>query len=334
MNTAPLLYFPTTVMIVDDNKSFLENLSLKLSNTFSKILYQNPTDALLDLKNRKYLAHEAQHFVKYIDNPNHDNDQSAAFLDHSKVYNMMYNVDRFSEVTTVLIDYSMPQMTGLEFCEAIADLPLKKIMVTAEAGHNLAVKAFNEGIIDAFILKDISTIFNELTPTISKMQHKYFSTFSNNFFVSNKNEHLKNANFQTAFAEFLRKYNIVEYFCLDEKGSYVGLDLAGKPHWYIVKMDSDFSEALDIAQYNKSGDLIDKLKNRDHLLFLFSEVEKKLPVSAWDNYLFPVANQFSNNANVHYVANVSDQYFSLDKAAIKSYDNYLQSQIPITSLET
>ena len=47
----------------------------------------------------------------------------------------------------------MPDINGIEFCQNLKDKKVFKIMLTAEADSNIAIKAFNDGLINKFILK-------------------------------------------------------------------------------------------------------------------------------------------------------------------------------------
>ncbi len=70
------------------------------------------------------------------------------------IRNELFNANRFDEVITLVLDYAMPGMTGLEVFKKLNKLSVRKILLTGEAGLDLALEAFNEGIIYKFILKN------------------------------------------------------------------------------------------------------------------------------------------------------------------------------------
>ena len=63
------------------------------------------------------------------------------------IHKVIYDSKRFAMKTVVVVDYSMPNMNGLEVCKALEDLPLKFIMLTGKAEPETAIEAFNDGLI-------------------------------------------------------------------------------------------------------------------------------------------------------------------------------------------
>ena len=49
-------------------------------------------------------------------------------------------------------------------------------MLTGNKDHSMAVQAFNEGIIDHFLVKDSPNLIDQLVHSIDKMQKSYFSS--------------------------------------------------------------------------------------------------------------------------------------------------------------
>ena len=70
-------------------------------------------------------------------------------------------------------------MNGLEFCRNIQNLPIRKIMLTGRADTKLAVEAFNQKIIDKFLLKDVAEeIENTIYDALIEEQKVYFEKLS------------------------------------------------------------------------------------------------------------------------------------------------------------
>jgi CheY-like chemotaxis protein len=70
-----------------------------------------------------------------------------------EIYKVIYNPRRYEEISTVIVDYDMPSMKGLEFCEKLQNPYIRKILYTGVAGEGLAIEAFNKGLIDGYIRK-------------------------------------------------------------------------------------------------------------------------------------------------------------------------------------
>ena len=94
----------------------------------------------------------------------------------SPIYQTIYNETKFNQVSVVVIDYEMPGINGIELCKLIKDTTIKKIILTSRATERIAIDAFNNQTIDAFIFKE--EIEKSLIPTIQKLQYNYFADIS------------------------------------------------------------------------------------------------------------------------------------------------------------
>lgn len=329
MEIIPLFYWPTTLMMVDNNIPFLENLSFQLRKDPLQILYQNPLEALEALQTKAVLSNKIKNLAEPFTTSEFDLDEatSAKNLNYQAIINLIYEKDRFSTVSTVLVDYGMPQLNGVEFCRKIKNFPIKKIMLTGEAGNDLAVAAFNEKLIDSFVVKDIKEVVNKLNNIILGMKQAYFSDISLNLIGSSINELKKDQNYLNIFTDFINDHHIDEYYQIDSCGSYLGFDSTGNPYWLVIRPKDSFNEALDIMKYSADSHHVSaQLKEKSHLLFLFSEVEKKLPISSWENFLFPVLKSFNANGKLYYSTIIQNETFSLEKEKIMSFHRYLQTK--------
>lgn len=323
MEIRPLFYWPTTLMMVDDSLSFLESVCFYLGAAQLTLSYQNPKTALEILKNASYLMNGPSCLVKSLSTDELDIDGAVKKLDYQSLSALIFKRDRFAEISTLLVDYSMPHINGIEFCRKIADLPIKKIMLTGEAGHDLAVAAFNEGIIDAFLTKDIDRINHELGKIVLKMRLKYFSDVSLSLMGASLGECKEAPEYVQVFDRFIHENQIVEYYRIDRLGSYLGLDKYAHPYWLVIKSENSFLEELNIAKLSgEKSSAINKLKEKTHLLFLFSELEKRQPVSDWQRFLFPVNQSFQHEGKFYYTTIIKRQSFSLDNKNILSFDQY------------
>ena len=91
---------------------------------------------------------------------------------------MVDDRSRQQRVSVAIVDYDMPKMTGVEFCRAIPDLPVKTILLTGKAGLETAISAFNEGVIDCFLQKQDASVSASLRREIKRLQDEYFAEIS------------------------------------------------------------------------------------------------------------------------------------------------------------
>jgi len=67
------------------------------------------------------------------------------------------------------VDYSMPAMNGLQTLATLVDWPGSRILLTGQADEQIAVTAFNQGLIEQFIPKQSVDITRRLTDAIKRM---------------------------------------------------------------------------------------------------------------------------------------------------------------------
>jgi len=319
----PCFMFPFTVVMVDDNQSFLENVSLKLGLNSLVKLYDKPEEAILFLTGKANLHDNLDKFLVKVNTCETDEDNPLFTLDYRRLYEQIYEADRFSEAAVVIVDYSMPKLNGIEFCERIKKLPIKKIMLTGEADHEVAVDAFNKGIIDMFILKDISDVIVKLSDAIKKLGIQYFCDLSNAILKCPADELLHSNEFVKLFDHWVQHNKIVEYYRCDRSGSYMGFNEKGEIFWLLIKADHEIDTFIEIAKsYGADQSILANLTSRENLLFLLSEFEKKKPISQWNNYMFPVTDHIKIGKEQYYYSIVSDKYFSIDKHRVVSLGGY------------
>lgn len=327
METAPLFYWPTNILIVDDNQAFLENFSATLDESSAVVSFNNPQKALKTLKEKNNNFKEISSLATFVNSNEYDDENPLKKIDYSKLANFIYQKNRFSDISIAIVDYAMPKMNGVEFCKKIANFPIKKIMLTGDASYEIGIKSFNHNIIDAFVPKDTTNVFNEVNQYIKKMRLEYFSDISNSLQGDPQNTLKTSQDYLKLFTHFIKQNNIVEYYQLDISGSYLGLDKAGNNYWLVIKSTDKLQQDMDVAKYHKENiAVIQKLATKTHLLFLFSEIEKKLPVSLWGNFIFPITNTFSFNNSQYFSAIIKKEDFSLRRNDIGSLQAYLHER--------
>src|ERR1700679_2704533 len=152
-------FYPTTVLLIDDNQAFLDNLQLNLNPHLIFSTCTQPKEVLEIITNQKEKSPRAvidNCFKKnnYIINESDNFPDHTLSIDLSELYHAVYNPNRSDFIITLIIDHDMPGMKGLELCNHLKNNSVKKIMLTGAAEANIAVDAFNKGIIDQFILKN------------------------------------------------------------------------------------------------------------------------------------------------------------------------------------
>lgn len=281
-------YHPTSVVIVDDNTVFLENLPENLSDQSKYSLFDAPQKALEYLDGQKKLLLTSDDFAGKTDDLATG---KSLNINLPKICSLAENKNRFETPLVVIVDYDMPHMNGLEFCQKL-DGQYKKIMLTAAADDKLAVQAFNDGIIDKFIAKDDPNIFEKIDQAVNALQQSYFAVLSMPIvkeLSTTPSSFFANPIFQDFLKGFMQKNNINEFYLIDAMGSFLLINNKNERFWLSVQSDQQIENYLQIIQDddNAPEEIINALDKKEKLLCLFSEEDFNQSVENWGAYLHP-----------------------------------------------
>ena len=172
----PVYRHPTMTVLIDDDRTSLVTLQYQIDTSLATTTFNRARNAL---------AWIVECFNKVVQL----GDASASRVDAQseaivavggadealeQIYHYVGKPERFLLPTVVVIDYSMPDMDGLEFCVAAHDLPCKKILFTAQADDKTAIDGFNRGLINKFIRKQDPDALDRLEAAIDVLQADYF----------------------------------------------------------------------------------------------------------------------------------------------------------------
>lgn len=283
------LYFTTTVILVDDDPSFLKILSGKLSNKYIVKAFNNPKEAVIYIES-------IQSMFNIVNPSSIIDDEELEYGEHrlslEKIQAISENEQKKNLPAVIISDYAMPEMNGIEFFEALTDMPVMKILLTGNADLDLALYAFNRSIVDKFLVKNSPKILSDVEEAIDACQHGFFRKQSYpilNSLCLPEDSLLNKTYAIKALEEVIRKHDIVEYYLIDSMGSYFLMTKNGKRIYLIYMHDRQLDEYFDVAVTARvSNEIIEKLKNRTHAPVFTSEKEYKLPVEEWLSIMRPM----------------------------------------------
>jgi hypothetical protein len=190
----------------------------------------------------------------------------------------------------------MPGMNGLEVCRQIASPYIQKIMLTGAATHQIAVDAFNEGLIDQFIQKNDPEVFAKLQSAIVKAQEKYFDMTTSDLVKQLLLEHpeteiLRDPAFVDFFEKIIQEKQVTEYYLLDGMGSFLFLLETGEASALFVFNEETLESQEDmIPEIDRHTDLAKEIYNHQKAIcfYPFSTSEKYDPVE-WKKYVYSLS---------------------------------------------
>lgn len=318
-------YHPSTVVFVDDQKAFLSALKNRLPQQLLALFFNSPEKALDKITKTTLSAYQTtSHMYNIQDDVEAGYNDALINLKLGDICKTIYNFNRFSEVSVVVVDRMMPGLDGINFCRKLIDHPIKKIMLTASKDRKVATDAFNEGIIDFFILKDSPDLIFELTAAIEKMQWDYFSFLTKRTLgtaLETVVPILKNDLMSDFLQNKMQEFNAVEFYLLDKWGSVLFIKHDGTPITLVISPDELFDTYATIAQEHEQMAIANTLSKREKLLFFPEEVDCMRPVHEWVNYLFE-ATLLPGGSNLFYSVIKNSTYQSVNIEKIHSREKY------------
>jgi len=251
-------------MLVDDQVGFTKALSFLISDhNILNTLFHSPHPALDAINQQRSFS--IGNVITHVDDPKKEA-FSTAILNISirEAHKLIYNENRFSTVTIVLVDYAMLGMNGIEFCHKIKNKNIKKILLSGRADEKMAVEAFNNGIIDGFIRKGDRDMTLNVLNAIKKYQLEFFKNLTKAEEEILKNitlpYYLNEAQFVDVVNQVIKENSIVEYYYYELSGSLLMFDGAGRASLLIVKNDEDLDFAAEyLSENNVSKDIVKKV---------------------------------------------------------------------------
>ncbi len=337
----PACFYPTTVVLIDDNHNYLISLRSILDK-------QRATYKLFDKPDRalKYLTEDYQPdlFTKRsIEHPEEtDWEQRQINVNVLNIHHEIYNPHRFEQVSVIVIDQEMPGVKGLDICRKLRakHSPIKILMLTGEVDDKKAIQAFNDNIIDKFITKNIDNFQEVLNTAIDELKQAYFNDLSAIIVdsLTQNPEHpplacLEDKAFIEFFDDFCQQHQLIEFYLADQYGSFLMLDSDAKPSWLALKTATDCNDYTEFVELSEGvpKEIIAALSNHQQLPFFFKEEDYDTPPREWQPYMHPVTATVEGDATYHLAYIKSPCIYKIDGTKIKTFNQYVDELVKASS---
>src|SRR5450830_185894 len=164
----PLYCRPGGVIFLDDDRDYLEMLAEVMPLDWYARLFLRPVACIdLLLQEPPHWEEDAWAQQEIINRWR----EGASLIPQILQYWREDGTARFAFTRVCVVDYSMPAMSGLRVLSELTDWSGSRILLTGRADEQLAVSAFNRGLIDQFIPKQSPEIRLRLTDAIQSLRH-------------------------------------------------------------------------------------------------------------------------------------------------------------------
>lgn len=286
-------FFPTTVVFVDDNPSFLKGLALQLPEDLAYQMFANAEQALEHINRPGPPPLYQRCFSHYRSTGVDTGSEQLIHLDISLIEREVSNADRFREIAVVVVDYDMPGIDGLTFCRRIENPHIRKVLFTGVADEKIAVEAFNAGVIDRFIIKNDPNAVSRVVDSLESLQNAYFRGISEMLrrsLLLNAPAFLTDSRFEEFFNRLRREHRFVEYYLVARPGGFLLLTDDGVLFRLVVLEDQEVAAQVDFAiAHGAPAEVIEALRERHKIGYFYESIEEYFDAAEyeWSEYLFP-----------------------------------------------
>src|SRR3569832_2603490 len=161
----PLFHRPGTIVFLDDDPDYLEMLSLVLPRHWHVKLFTQPNECINYLQQAPpFWEADAWNQQQIIEQWRGGKPLIPQVLDYWARY-----TERYAPARVGVVDYSMPSMDGLEVLSELIEWPGSRVLLTGQADEQIAVHAFNRGLLDQFIPKQSPDIAGTLVAAVNHL---------------------------------------------------------------------------------------------------------------------------------------------------------------------
>lgn len=270
----PVYAHPTLTVLIDDSDSFLKSLSFQLDPMLASKTFHDTSGALAWLTNSA--RQDAVPLQANFDTQNLPLDQCNVAVDLERIWRISAQPQRFLTPSVLVVDYSMPQMNGIEFCQAVRHLPCKKILFTGAADEKIAVNAFNRGLIDRYIKKSDEDALDILEREIVDLQAAFFAQRSETLremLVLHNYHFLGDAALAQVVRELSRTHGFVEHYVFPNPTGILFFDRQGKATLMIIETEKGLRAQYEIARDNDAPPSLQSALLEQRLIPFFSDPE-------------------------------------------------------------
>jgi CheY-like chemotaxis protein len=242
----PLFQRPGTVVFLDDDPDYLEMLALVLPRHWRVLLFLRPSDCI------NYLQQEPPFWEADSWNQQQLVDQwrdGKPLIPQILSYWARYT-ERYALARVCVVDYSMPAMDGLQALAELVDWPGSRVLLTGQADEQVAVRAFNRGLIDQFIAKqtpDISRRLIDAVELLLKTPNARHALTWRATLTPEQNALLRQPSIGRELEEFTAA-RWVEYVVIGAPFGILGMDASGAVGWLQLETGQGRKALAELAE--------------------------------------------------------------------------------------
>jgi CheY-like chemotaxis protein len=242
----PLFHRPGSVIFLDDDLDYLEMLALVLPRHWHIKLFSRPVQCINYLQQEPpFWEADAWNQQQLVDHWREGKPLIPQVLGYWSKY-----TERFALTRVCVVDYSMPAMDGLQVLGELVEWPGSRVLLTGQADEQIAVQAFNRGLIDQFIAKQTPDISRRLVDAVEHLLATPSARHSQIWRVTldpEQNALLRIPSVGRDLTSFAAK-RWVEHVVIGDPFGVLGMDSAGQVSWLQLETVEGLTALAELAE--------------------------------------------------------------------------------------
>jgi CheY-like chemotaxis protein len=242
----PLFQRPGTVVFLDDDPDYLEMLALVLPRHWHVKLFLRPADCIHYLQQEPpFWEADAWNQQQLIENWRAGRPLIPQILGYWSKY-----TERFALTRVCVVDFSMPGKDGLQTLSELDDWPGSRVLLTGQADEQVAVRAFNRGLIDQFIPKQEPDISRRLIGAVDQLLATPHARHAQTWRVTLSQEQsalLRAPGVGQALLDFAAQ-RWVEHVLIGDPFGVLAMDAQGRVSWLQLETREGLRALAELAE--------------------------------------------------------------------------------------
>jgi CheY-like chemotaxis protein len=242
----PLFHRPGTIVFLDDDPDYLEMLALVLPRHWHVKLFMRPAECIAYLQQEPpFWEADAWNQQQLVERWREGKPLIPQVLAYWSKY-----TERYALTRVCVVDYSMPGMDGLQALAELVDWPGARVLLTGQADEQIAVRAFNRGLIDQFIPKQTPDISRRLIDAVEHLLGTPHARHAQIWRATLRPEHnamLRSPQVARDLSAFAGK-RWVEHVVLGDPFGVLGMDASGRVSWLQLETRDGLKALSELAE--------------------------------------------------------------------------------------
>lgn len=267
-------YHPTSIALIDDDQRFLASFQDMLEARGFIVRQYHQPQAGVDYIVESDTARRSQTetFLSMAGLRQLSGAQSVQEFVASHVGQLRGNPKRFDFVSVAVIDDAMPNINGMAVCKALKGRPVRKILLTGDNSEALAVRAFNEGLIDRYVCQHDADLVAQIEGHIRDLQTAYFrritTTLKDGLCAGNLS-FMRDFGFSSFFDRLCVRENISEYYVRPHPPGIELFRENGSGEFLAVTSEQGWHQSMQVAEERGADPLMLSLMKSREMAFCF-----------------------------------------------------------------